>query len=538
MKNVIALFIIACSSTVLADKPNVLIIGDSISLGYTPHVAKMMQDEANVVHNKGNAQHSGTGVAKLEKWLGDTQWDVIHFNWGLWDLCYRHPESKVQGRRDKVRGTLTTSLEQYEANLEKLVTRLKKTNAVLIWGNTTVVPEGEAGRKINDDLKYNEVAARLMKKHGVPINDLNQLTRTFAAELFTKPGDVHFTAEGYAKLAKQVAVSIRKALPSVKPVGRVIFGSCIKQDRPMPILQTMADQKPDLMIFLGDNIYGDTEDMEVLQAKYDKLGADSGFQRLVKSCPTLATWDDHDFGVNDGGADYPKRKESEALFEDFWLGDEDLPARSRPGIYDSRIFGPVGKRLQVIMLDTRYFRSPLKRGAKRVGGSWMPDDDPSKTVLGDAQWTWLEEQLKQPAELRIIASSIQFLAEDAGQETWSNLPLERQRMLDVLKSTNANGVIFISGDRHWSELSALDDAVSYQLYDFTSSSFNQLHPRGTPTVNRFRFLPQTYHKENYGVINISWDGPTPQATLQIQDISGKVRLQHVVNWAEVADARP
>ncbi len=221
MRNILTLFLAFVSSTaVFADQPNVLIIGDSISVGYTTHVVKMMQDEARVVHNKGYAQHTGTGVKKLDGWLGDTQWDVIHFNWGLWDLCYRHPESKVQGRRDKVRGTLTTSLKQYESNLEQLVARLKQTGAVLIWANTTVVPEGEAGRKIDDDLKYNEVAARVMKRHGVQINDLNQLTRTFAPDLFTKPGDVHYTSDGYLKLAERVAAAIRKAVPPpTKPIS-------------------------------------------------------------------------------------------------------------------------------------------------------------------------------------------------------------------------------------------------------------------------------------------------------------------------------
>jgi alkaline phosphatase D len=301
----------------------------------------------------------------------------------------------------------------------------------------------------------------------------------------------------------------------------------------MPLLATMADQKPDLMIFLGDNIYGDTENMEVLQAKYNQLKSDSGFQRLRDSCPTLATWDDHDFGVNDGGADYPKRTESERIFEDFWFGETNTEARSRPGVYDAQLFGPPGKRLQVIMLDTRYFRSPLKRGEKRVGGSWVPDDDLSKTMLGDAQWKWLETQLREPAEVRIIASSIQFIADDAGHETWSNLPREKQRMLDLLKSTKANGVIFVSGDRHWSELSALSDSGLHRIYDLTSSSFNQLHPRGTPTKNRHRFLPETYHQENYGVINIDWDGPTPQATLEIRDINGGVQLKHLVKWDEV-----
>lgn len=213
MKSVFAFLIIAFSSTVFAKQPNVLIIGDSISLGYTPQVVKMMQDEANVVHHKGNAQHTGTGLAKLDRWLGDTPWDVIHFNWGLWDLCYRHPESKVQGKRDKVRGTLTTSLQKYEQNLDQLVSRLKQTNAVLIWANTTVVPEDEAGRKIDDDLRYNEAAARVMKKHGVQINDLNKLSRTFSKEQFTKPGDVHFVQAGYQKLAEQVAAAIREVLP-------------------------------------------------------------------------------------------------------------------------------------------------------------------------------------------------------------------------------------------------------------------------------------------------------------------------------------
>ena len=124
-------------------QPRILIIGDSISLGYTPHVKEMFQGRAEVVHHKGNAEHTGTGLEKIDEWLGDGNWDLIHFNWGLWDLCYRNPESKNQGNRDKVKGTLTTSLETYEANLETLVKRLKKTGAKLIWGNTSFVPDGE-----------------------------------------------------------------------------------------------------------------------------------------------------------------------------------------------------------------------------------------------------------------------------------------------------------------------------------------------------------------------------------------------------------
>lgn len=209
---------IACSTLPAQDQPQeatlpqVLIIGDSISKAFTPHVARQLEGKADVKHHKGNAKHTGEGLARLDQWLGTTRWDVIHFNWGLWDLCYRHPKSKVQGRRDKVNGTLTTTLAEYEDNLDQLVSRLKKTNAKLIWASTTVVPEGEAGRVLGDDVKYNEVAARIMKKHGVIVNDLHKLTRTFAADQFDGPGNVHYTQDGYRKIGQQVTDHILTAL--------------------------------------------------------------------------------------------------------------------------------------------------------------------------------------------------------------------------------------------------------------------------------------------------------------------------------------
>lgn len=510
--------------------PKVLIIGDSISLGYTPLVVKQLKGQVAVRHSRGNSQHTGTGLAKIDRWLGEEDWDVIHFNWGLWDLCYRHPESKVQGRRDKVRGTLTTSLEQYEKNLDQLTARLVKTDATLIWAHTTVVPEGEAGRKVGDDLKYNAAADRVMKKHGVRINDLNKLTRTFKPELFTAPGNVHFKPAGSEKLAAQVSAEIlaalksRKAASSQKPLERILFGSCTKQEKPMPIFEVMFKQQPEVCLFIGDNIYGDTEDMSVLKAKYELLGSNAGFAALTKSCRVLATWDDHDFGVNDGGADYPKRVESQRVFLDFWKDAADSVRRTRPGVYDAHIIGPSGKRVQFILLDTRYFRSSLKRGSeRRTGGPWVPDDDPNKTMLGEAQWRWLESELQKPAEFRIVASSIQLIAEAAGQETWSNLPYERERFLKLLSKTKASGVVLISGDRHWSELSSLTQGVPYPLFDLTSSSFNQPHGRGTPTQNRHRASKTTYHKENFGAITIEWAND-PKITLEIRNTIGERQL--------------
>lgn len=194
--------------------PNVLILGDSISIGYTRQVREGFKGRANVVRPKANCGDTRIGLANIDKWLGDTKWDVIHFNWGLWDLCYRNPESKTQGNRDKAKGTLSVPIPDYEKNLETLVGRLKETGATLIWASTTLVPEGEVGRIAGDEVRYNAAAARIMEKHGVLIDDLHALTETFGPEMFSGPGDVHYTSGGSAKLAAQVVSEISNALQS------------------------------------------------------------------------------------------------------------------------------------------------------------------------------------------------------------------------------------------------------------------------------------------------------------------------------------
>ena len=195
--------------------PKVLILGDSISIGYFPVVKQTLQGEASVSRPNTNCGDTPRGLAGINKWLGDTKWDVIHFNWGLWDLCYRHPESKNQGNRDKVNGKLSVTPEDYEKNLNALVDRLQKTGASLIWASTTVVPEGEAGRFVGDDVKYNAIAAKVMAERGITINDLHATSAAFDPSLFTKPGDVHFKKAGSEKLAAEVVRSIRATLPAV-----------------------------------------------------------------------------------------------------------------------------------------------------------------------------------------------------------------------------------------------------------------------------------------------------------------------------------
>ena len=154
-------------------------------------------------------------------------------------------------------------------------------------------------------------------------------------------------------------------------------------------------------------------------------------------------------------------------------------------------------------------------------------------MLGAKQWQWLEKQLQQPAEVRLVVSSIQFAPSAAGQESWANLPLEKQRFLDLISATKASGVLVVSGDRHWSEFSRLTDGLSYPLYDFTSSSINQLHGRGTPTKNPHRFLKTTYHKENFGTIDIDWNQNDPVIRVEIVDLQSKTQLSHSVKLSEL-----
>ena len=192
--------------------PRVLLIGDSISIAYTLPVRARLEGVANVHRIPTNGGPTSKGLQNIDKWIGKGKWDVIHFNWGLHDLCYRNPESKTQGNRDKEGGKVTHSVEEYSANLEKLVVRLKLTGAHLIFATTTPVPEGEAGRKVGDDRRYNEAARAIMTKHDVEINDLYSVMEGKMPKFATRPGNVHFKPAGSELLADQVANEIKAAL--------------------------------------------------------------------------------------------------------------------------------------------------------------------------------------------------------------------------------------------------------------------------------------------------------------------------------------
>ncbi|HEY1381457.1 MAG TPA: alkaline phosphatase D family protein [Gemmataceae bacterium] len=311
------------------------------------------------------------------------------------------------------------------------------------------------------------------------------------------------------------------AADSAAPLARIAFGSSASQEKPQPIWDAVVAAKPDLFLFLGDCIYGDTDNPEVLKAKYAQLAAVPGYQKLLATCPVLATWDDHDYGVHDGGADFPAKNASKAVFLDFFREPADSTRRKRPGVYGSWLFGPEGKRVQVILLDTRYFRSPLKHGPD----GYAPNTDPGATILGEEQWAWLEKQLAAPADLRLIGSSIQVVAEDHQFEKWMNFPRERDRLFRLLRDTKANGVVFLSGDRLLGELSATDAGLGYPLFDLTSSGLNMAAKRWRPAEKNTHRVATMTAGDNFGLVAIDWDRTPPRVSLQVRDADGDVAIQ-------------
>lgn len=192
--------------------PRVLIIGDSISIGYTPYVQQALAGQAEVVHNLGNAQDSANGLKNLEAWLGDGKWDVISFNFGLWDLCYRRPGPVTQENRDKVNGSIAVPLDEYEKNLQAIATRLKATGAKVIFQSVTVVPAKEPGRNSDDVERYNRAAANVMQRLDIPVNDLQSVTAALPNAMRESETDVHYTESGYERISRSVVKSIRAEL--------------------------------------------------------------------------------------------------------------------------------------------------------------------------------------------------------------------------------------------------------------------------------------------------------------------------------------
>jgi alkaline phosphatase D len=327
---------------------------------------------------------------------------------------------------------------------------------------------------------------------------------------------------------------------TVPPVLKIAFGSCGHQDKPQPILAQAAELKPDFFIFLGDNIYGDTKNMDTLKAKYQRLGARPEFQKLLLSTKVLATWDDHDFGENDAGRHYPMKEKSKQIFLDFWKKPKDSERRKHKGIYHSYLHTIGNLSVQIIMLDVRTFRDNVKLAEpklrKHLGKTffydldYLPEINPDSTLLGAEQWKWLENQLKEVSDIKLICSGTQFGISFNGYESWANFPQEQSKMAKLIQKTRANGVVFLSGDVHYGEISKINFPNLYPIYDFTSSGITSRWDFATPNENRIEGPVMENH---FGLLSI-FNEKEPLLRMEIWDVAQNQRVEYSVKLSEIS----
>jgi alkaline phosphatase D len=285
----------------------------------------------------------------------------------------------------------------------------------------------------------------------------------------------------------------------------IAFGSCNKTDLPNLLWDDILNSHPDVFIWGGDNVYADTDDMKKLTRFYEDLNKVGGYMKLKESTPVIGTWDDHDYGMNDGGVHFKFKAASQQVFLDFMEVEKDSPRRKQEGVYAAHSFEVGGKSIKIIVLDTRYFRSDLTPDIESSKRN-KPNPYGQGTILGEAQWNWLENTLKNSsATYHIIVSSIQFLSNEHGFECWGNFPHEVDKLEQLLVTTQAKNTIILSGDRHISEISKKNvPGLNYPLIDFTSSGLTHAYSKFKGEPNLFRASDVVF-KESFGVVKFYTD---------------------------------
>ncbi|MEH6770710.1 alkaline phosphatase D family protein [Maribacter arcticus] len=282
------------------------------------------------------------------------------------------------------------------------------------------------------------------------------------------------------------------------------FGSCNRTDLPNLLWDDILNTKPNLWVWGGDNVYADTDDMEALRAIYTKQNENKEYKKLIKKIEIIGTWDDHDYGLNDGGVEFEAKAESQQEFLNFMNVSKDSPLWEQEGVYSSMNYNVEQGSINIIVLDTRYFRTAITLDTetdKRV----KPNEYGVGTVLGEIQWTWLEKQLNQSnADFNIIVSSVQVLSNEHGFEAWGNFPHEVDRLEKLISSSKAEGVIILSGDRHISEFSQTQiDGMNYPLIDFTSSGLTHAYKGFTGEPNPYR-VGDVVFTESFGTLEFDF----------------------------------
>ena len=294
------------------------------------------------------------------------------------------------------------------------------------------------------------------------------------------------------------------------------FGSCLTEKRDQPIWSAIKEENLDEFFFMGDNVYGDNKETGLLDdMKIAYALQKTKFPKWLEGIKVNAIWDDHDYGKNDGGFEYPLKSESQDIFLKFWKVAKDDPRWSREGIYFSKIREIFDLKINLIGLDTRYHRSPLGQKDK----PYSPVEDTSRTMLGEAQWTWLANELNQQVDLNIIGSSIQVIPTNHIFEKWGNFPHERNKLLKLIEESKTPTII-VSGDRHKAGIYKRNN-----LIELTSSSMNKPMPPYLPRIwdliakeTDTYLIGDMYYPENYGTLSIDQKG---NVFIELKSLDGK-----------------
>ena len=303
----------------------------------------------------------------------------------------------------------------------------------------------------------------------------------------------------------------------------IAIGSCNNQNKSQEIWKYVVKNKPELWIWLGDNIYADTKNTKLMAEKYSKQKNDIYYRRLLACAMIVGTWDDHDFGTNDGGKEFSNKKQSKRLLLDFLDVPKNAPSRYREGAYQAYTFGTPGKKVKIILLDARYFRDELiKINQKNQKYKINEEGD----ILGEKQWAWLEKELtNSDAQINLIASGIQMIPEEHAYEKWANFPKARKRLFKLLQKTNPTMPILLSGDRHVAEVSKADvDGMDRPIFEVTASGLTHSWNEKREEKNSYRVGKMVIEK-NFGLLKIDWSGATPRVAVEIRGTGNELLLR-------------
>lgn len=352
---------------------------------------------------------------------------------------------------------------------------------------------------------------------------------------------VYFSLQKISSMNKSLLVFItfaflagctakKKPLKTTVPesVITIAFGSCNKLNLENLLWDDIKEADPLLWIWGGDIVYADTDDALKIRELYDAQNKVSGYKKLKKNTQVIGTWDDHDYGLNDGGTEFVSKRQSQQAFLDFIDVPADHPRRMQEGIYFAYNYsGSLGK-IKILVLDTRYFRTALTTDTE-TEKRYKPNPYGKGTLLGETQWKWLANELNNSdADFNLVVSSIQFLSNEHGFECWGNFPHEVDRFKKLLVDSQAKGVLILSGDRHISEFSKVNiPGLSYPLIDFTSSGLTHAWSDFSGEPNPYR-IGGVISKESFGLAKFNLI--TKEVILQIVENDGIVPLEIRQNY--------